>query len=166
MSTQHDPSNEAQHTAERVFQRNRRRIRALAALAIGLWVLGFLLIASVYLPLGAKLKVYARMLNEQNPGAADTLLSDRAKPMQPPTTQNIPAALDEVRHQHWIVAQIVFHEWIIGAFILVMALGTGFLASVTTVGLALTIRRVTLGQVNESLTQISNQLREIQKHSF
>ena len=151
-------------TTDQVFRRDRRRIRTLAILATGLWVLGGLLIFSVYLPLGAKLKHYARLLNDSNPGAADTLMSDTARPysVPPPATQDIPDAIAEVRHQNWIVAQIVFHEWIIGALILVFALGTGLLASAATVGLAITIRSVTLRQVNESLTQIADQLRQLQ----
>ena len=153
-----------QQTADKVFRRDRRRIRALALVAIGLWVLGAMLIFSVYLPLGAKIKKYAVMLHEANPGMNDRVLDDRATtmPASQPAITDIPAAIADVRRQHWIVAQIVFHEWIIGAIILVFALGTGILASAATVALAITIRSVTLRQVNESLAQIAEQLRQLQ----
>ena len=71
---------DAQRTTDAVLRRDRRRIRSLAVLTIALWVLAALLIASVYLPIGAKLKQVARLLDASNPGPSDVLLSDAAKP--------------------------------------------------------------------------------------
>ena len=46
-----DPLSGARQTADAVLHRDRRRIRMLAALMIGLWALAALLIPAVYLPL-------------------------------------------------------------------------------------------------------------------
>lgn len=158
---------DAQRTTEAVLRRDRRRIRALAILTIGLWVLAALLIPSVYLPLGAKVKQLATLLDAVNPGAADVVVSDNAatEPVAPVAPEDVPAVLARVQHQTWIVGQIVYHQWIIGAIILTFALAAGILASVASVALALTIRRVTLRQVASSLAQISEQLRDLQRTS-
>jgi len=83
-------------------------------------------------------------------------------PASQPAMADVPAAVADVRRQNWIVAQIVFHEWLVGAFMLALGLSTAILASIATVALAITIRRVTLSQVNESLAQIAEQLRQLQ----
>jgi hypothetical protein len=49
----------------------------------------------------------------------------------------------------------------VGVVMLGMALLTGLLASICTVALSLTIRRVTLRQISENLAQISTQIREL-----
>ena len=154
---------EARRTADRVVRRERRRIRSLAVLAVGLWVLAALLIASVYLPMGAKLKQFAKILAADAPAGFhfDPQRIDTTTPPTPAAAE-LPAVVAQMRHQQWIMGQIVFHEWIVGAIILAFALATGVLASVATVVLALTIRRVTLRQVGEQLAQISDQLRQIQ----
>ncbi len=160
MSDSDDPG-DAKRTAETVLRRDRRRIRSLAVLTIGLWVIAGLLIPSVYLPLGAKMKHYAQVLAADNPGAADRILSDRAiEPAPPPVPpQDVPQTLAKVQHQQWVLSELVVHEWIIGAIILAFALAAGILASASTVALALTIRRTTLRQVSASLAEISDQLR-------
>ena len=156
-------SNDARQTADAVVRRERRRIRSLGALAIGLWILAALLIASVSLPIGAKLKYYSKTLQA---GAPSGFNIDQDKPQPPtpiPTTQELPTVVADLRRQQWIMGQIIFHEWLVGAIILAFALATGVLASVATVVLALTIRRVTLRQVGEQLATISDQLRQLQR---
>jgi hypothetical protein len=146
-----------------VLKRDRRRIRSIAALSIGLWVLAALLIPSVYLPLGAKMKQYARHALADNPVAAGRMLSDEEierAPMPVPPDQ-VATTLARVQHQHWILAQLVFHQWIVGAVIMAMALAAGVLASASTVWLALAIRRTTMRQVSASLAEISEQLRQL-----
>ena len=159
-------NDDARQTAERVVRRERRRIRSLAVVAIGLWVLAALLIASVYLPIGAKLKHFAQILSADAPAGFnyDPQRIDTSAPPVP-TPQELPTVVATLRHQQWITSQIVLHEWIVGAIILAFALATGVLASIATVALALTIRRVTLRQVSEQLAQISEQLRQMQRAS-
>jgi DNA-binding IclR family transcriptional regulator len=155
---------DGKQTAHAVLSRDRRRVRSLAALTICLWAAGFFLIASVYLPLGAKLKQYAKLMDAAHPGAVSRLMNDHAveTPPPPPTPEQVPQQVAQVRHENWIVSQIVFHEWFVGAIILGFALGTGFLASIATVALSLTIRRTTLRQINDALAGISEQLRSLQ----
>jgi hypothetical protein len=156
-------ADEAKRTAEAVLKRDRRRIRALATLTIGLWAIAALLIPSVYLPLGAKMKQYARIVLASNPTAANRILSDtemERAPMPVPPDQ-LAATLARVQHEQWILAQLVFHQWIIGAIIMSLALAAGILASISTVALAMTIRRTTLRHVSANLAEISEQLRQL-----
>ena len=158
-------SDDAQKTAEKVVRRERRRIRSLAMLAIGLWVLAALLIASVYLPIGAKLKQFAIMLESDAPAGFhfDPQRIDTSPVPATPTPEELPKVVGELRHKQWIMGEVIIHEWIVGAIILAFALVTGMVASVATVVLALTIRRVTLRQVSEQLATISDQLRQLQR---
>jgi hypothetical protein len=140
-------NNDAARTAEAVLRRGHKHIRRLVVITVGLWILAALLIPSVYLPLGAKLKEHSEIIKEPTPLAA------------PLSAQQMGDALVEIQHRQWIVGQLVFHEWIIGAIILGLALAAGILASISTVALALTIRRVTMERVSASLAEISDQLR-------
>ena len=154
----------ARRTADEVVRRERRRIRQLAAVTIGFWLLAALLIPSVYLPIGAKLKHYAQVLQAGAPAGFHIDQDVREPPAPPPpATQELPAVVSELRHQQWIMGQIIVHEWMVGALILAFALAAGILASASTVALAMTIRRVTLRQVSEQLAQISEQLRQLQR---
>ena len=156
-------ADDAKRTAEAVLKRDRRRIRALATLTIGLWVIAALLIPSVYLPLGAKMKQYAHIVLASNPTAANRILSDtemERSPMPVPPDQ-LPATVARMQHEQWILAQLVFHQWIIGAIIMGLALAAGILASVSTVALAMTIRRTTLRHIAANLAEISEQLRQL-----
>ena len=158
-------NDDARRTADDVVRRERRRIRTLGVLAIGLWVLAALLIASVYLPIGAKLKHYGKTFQAGAPPEF-TIDQDRPQASAPvPTTQEIPAVVADLRRQQWAMGEIIIHEWIVGAMILTFALATGVLASIATVWLSLTIRRVTMRQVGEQLAQISEQLRQLQRGS-
>jgi len=158
---------DAKRTAETVLKRDRRRIRILAVLTIGLWVIAALLIPSVYLPLGGKMKQYARIVLASNPTAANRILSDTEmeRPPMPVPPDQVAATLARVQHEQWMLTQLVIHQWIIGAIILGMALAAGILASVSTVALAMTIRRTTLRQVSASLAEISEQLRQLKAGS-
>src|SRR5439155_22856223 len=102
MSDSHDQS-DAKRTAERVLTRDRRRIRSWAAATVGLWLLAGLLIPSVYLPLGGKLKQFAQTLPPTPPDAAL------------PTAEQLPQTVADLQHQQWIVRNIVVHGWIVGA---------------------------------------------------
>jgi hypothetical protein len=147
MSHADQGNDDAARTAEAVLRRGHKHIRRLVVITIGLWIVAALLIPAVYLPLGAKLKQYSEIIKEPAPPAA------------PLTAQQMGDALTEIQHQQWIVGQLVLHEWIIGAIILGLALAAGILASISTVALALTIRRVTMQRVSASLSEISDQLR-------
>ena len=164
MSNEINESIDARIAAERVVCKERNRIRRWAVLSIGLWVLAGLLIPSIYLPVGAKLHEYGKLIDEANPGAADPILKDGAiAPLMPlPTQQELPDLVARLRHQQWITSHIIVHEWFVGAIILVLAIGAALLASASTVALALTIRRVTLRQVSANLAEISEQLRRLQ----
>jgi hypothetical protein len=155
---------DARRTAEKVLHRDRRRIRQWAVLAVGLWMLAALLIPSVYLPVGAKLKQFAIQMQASAPPGFNINQVPRDSDVFPvPTAQEMPQMVADLRHQQWIVSQIILRSWIVGAIILAFALAAGILASISTVALALTIRRVTLRQVSEQLAEISRQLDELRR---
>jgi hypothetical protein len=129
---------DAQRVAAAVLRREGRRVRALATLAMGLWVVAVLLIASVFLPAAAKAKHAAEVLT-RSPAAG-----------QPITAQEIADTL----------APLMVGVLAVAGIMIGMALVTALLASVCTVALALTIRRFTLRQVSASLADISAQLRQ------
>jgi hypothetical protein len=155
------PANEARRTAEAILKRDRRRIRTLAVLTVGLWVIAALLIVTVYLPLGGRMKQYANSVAAENPEMLEQLRVDRAfdKPAPPVPADQVPATLARVQREHWVLTKFLFGQWIVGAIIMGLALAAGILASAATVMLALTIRRTTLRQVTASLAEISEQLR-------
>ena len=132
-----DDSNDARKTAETVTRREKRRIRSLAFLSIALWVCGCLMITIMLLPLAAKIK-------------QQVIILQSASSTQPTTALN---GLPRLVHDGAIVTMMM-----IG-----IAMLTALLASICTVTLSLTIRRVTLRQVSQSLTEISEQLRQLQR---
>ena len=129
---------EAERVAGDVMRREGRRMRSLAVAAVSLWVLAFFLIASVFMPAAAKAKHAAEALTQ--PAANG----------QPITAQQVADTIAPL-----LVGTLAITGLMIG-----MALLTAMLASACTVGLALTIRRVTLRQVSASLAEISSQLRQ------
>lgn len=160
MSNMNESHEDARRMAETVVQRDRRRVRWLGVLSIGLWILSLLLIASVYLPIGGMLNQYSILLDKENPGAGKGVMREMSEPPGPPIpADQVPTVLARVQHEALIVSQIVAHVWVGGAIILAMALLTGLLASACSVALAITIRRTTLRQVSASLAEISEQLR-------
>ena len=153
---------DARRIAQQVIRRDHRRIRALAIATVGLWLVAALLIPSIYLPFGAKVKHFAGQLDADIPAAerrGGTDPSRPAAPIPPVAAEDVPQVLARVQHQQWIIGQIAAYQWIVGAGILACALGAAILASAATVALALTLRRVTLRQVTESLGEMSEQLR-------
>src|SRR5207247_196051 len=114
--------------AARVLARHRRRIRALVALTIGLWLLAGLMIPSVLLPIGAKLRDLHKFL-----------------PPSPITADQLADVLHRVLMELWIVAFIVVGISTVAAL----------LAAICTIWLVLTVRRVTLAQITENLAGIS-----------
>jgi len=126
---------------EEVVRRDRRRIRMLAFTTIALWVLAILLVPAFFLPLAAKFKMSLGALPDV-PGSAAT---------QPVTAHQLAGILTELLPYELLVTGIM-----VGVVLL-----ASLLASISTVALALTIRRVTLRQVSASLAQISEQLRQL-----
>jgi hypothetical protein len=130
---------EAQRVATETIRRDARRVRMLAVLTIGLWIVAALLVASIAMPLMAKMKHVAIMLKQPGPTG------------QPLSAQEIADLL----------ANVLPGALGVGVVMLGMAMLAGMLASICTVALSLTIRRVTLRQISESLAQISTQIREM-----
>lgn len=130
---------EAQRVAAEVIRREGRRVRSLSVLTIGLWIASVFLIASVALPALAKMKQLSILLKQPGPNG------------QPLSAQEIADLL----------ALTLPGMLVVGVLMLGMALLTGLLASICTVALSLTIRRITLRQITESLAQISTQIREL-----
>src|SRR5204862_290015 len=80
--------------------RDRRKIRTLAVLTVGLWLITALLIPGVYLPLGGKMKQNVERLRAPEHGGT------------PLTVQQVADS----------VAELAEHQWWVGAIILAFAL--------------------------------------------
>ena len=104
-----------------------------------LWVLTALLIPAIWMPMAAQI------VEE-----ASVLLPDRN-----PTPVTAPQVAEVIVH----MAKVSMTA---SAIMLLIALLAELLAAVLTVWLVLTIRRVTLRQVSDSLAEISEQLRRMQ----
>jgi hypothetical protein len=128
---------DAMRTAQSVLQKDRRRIRVLAGITVGLWVAALLVIPAFYFPLAAKVKQHAGQLTH------------RAADGTPITAQDVANNIAPLAEMAAIVAGVMMG----------LALLTEVLAAISTVALALTIRRVTLQQVTAGLSEISEQLR-------
>jgi hypothetical protein len=129
---------EAERVAAEVRRREARRVRSLSVLTIALWIISVFLIAALALPALAKMKQVGIAL--QQPGPDGKPLSAQA--IADLLALTLPGLLA------------------VGVLMLGMALLTGLLASICTVALSLTIRRVTLRQISESLARISDQIRD------
>src|SRR4051794_1553081 len=108
-------SDEARQTADNVLRRERRRIRALGVLVVGLWVLAALLIASVYLQIGAKLNEFAKMLRADAPAGFrfDPQRIDTSPLPAEPTAEQLPKIVNDLRHKQWIMGEVIAYEWIV-----------------------------------------------------
>jgi hypothetical protein len=125
---------DASTLAAQALKRNRRRIRMLAGLTIGLWILDFLMVPGFWMPFAAKMKMDATSVSQ----AADV-------PTLAKMTQDI-----------------ALHIALVSGFILAVMTLASLLAAISTVWLVLTVRRVTLEQVSMGLAQISEQLRRLE----
>src|SRR5205809_1263160 len=106
--------------AAKALRRQQRRIRALMALTIGLWLLAAVLIPGVLLPLGAKIKHFPDLLTT------------------PVTAEQLADVLHRVLLAMWAIAAIT---WAISTL-------AALLAAICTIWLVLAVRRVTLAQIS------------------
>ena len=142
--TQHNiPPMDASALAAEVFRRDRNRVRLLAGLTIALWVIAGLLIPSIFLPLAAKV---VKTLDDLNQTAASG---------QTLTANEVVAATGPLFAYLIKITLVSFF----------LAITAAILASITTIALALTIRRSTLRQVAANLAEISEQLRQLKSAS-
>jgi hypothetical protein len=134
-------NDEVRQTVDGVLKRDRRRIRILAGITIALWVGAFLFLPSIYMPAAAKVKKSLADIVHSHSGAA------------PLTAQELADKL----------APIVSGVTLLGLLMTCAVLFIEVLAAISTVALVLTIRRVTLRQVNENLAEISAQLKKLDR---
>lgn len=133
------PPTDAAALASEIFRRDRARVRTLAILTVALWIVAGLLIPSIFLPLGAKVM---KTLDDLNQTAASG---------QALTANEVVAATGPLFAYLIKVTMVSFF----------FAITAAILASITTIALALTIRRSTLRQVSANLADISEQLRQL-----
>jgi len=133
--------------AAEALKRNRRRIRSLASLTIGLWILTFLLVPGMWMPFAAKMTREAQSLAET-----------RHSPLQSEQTDARRYAELETMNQV-LQDSLMYISKVSGAILAVITLAS-LLAAISTVWLVLTVRRVTLEQLAAGLAHISEQLRQ------
>ena len=129
--------------AAEIFRRDRARMRNLAVLTVALWIVAGLLIPSIFLPLAAKVVKEFDALNQA------------AASGQPLTVADVLGATGPLLKYTIKVTLVSFF----------MAITAAILASITSIALALTIRRATLRQVSANLAEISEQLRQLKAAS-
>ena len=129
-------------TVQSVLQRDRRRTRVLIGLTIGLWILAALLIPAFYLPMAS-------------------MVLPKFEQMEKQALEKDPQLDAHMVGWHVAVSVKAANYAIVG-FLTVFAL-TSLLAAISTIGLVLTVRRVTLRYISEQLADISNQLRQFQR---
>ena len=137
------PPADANSLASEIFRRDRARMRNLAVLTVGLWIIAGLLIPSIFLPLAAKV---VKTHDELNQAAS------AGKPL---TAADVLAVTGPLLQYTIKVTLISFF----------MAIAAAIFASLTSIALALTIRRSTLRQVSANLAEISEQLRQLKAAS-
>jgi hypothetical protein len=130
------PAMDAKTLAARALKRNRRRIRSLAALTIGLWAITFLLVPSMWMP-------FAAMMNQN------------ALKLQAPDGHVLPVSNETLAK---VLHDVTMYVAVISGYILGLMTIASLLAAISTVWLVLTVRRVTLEQVATGMAQISEQL--------
>ena len=121
------------------LNRNRRRIRSLSGLTIGLWILTFLIVPALWMP-------FAAMMNRES----DAL----ARMTQNPPVQTMDLATTLIN--------VLNHISRVSAIVLTVLTVASLLAAMSTIWLVLTVRRVTLEQLSAGLAQISDQLRKLE----
>src|SRR4051812_19968824 len=110
MSMSDDLTTDSRQMVQRVIRRDRRRMRTLAVLTIGLWVIATLFITSVYLPIGGRMNESAKLLLAADPNAVQRRLTPREMEQTPdpvPADQ-VPATLARVRHAQRIQTEFMF----------------------------------------------------------
>ena len=137
------PPADAAALAAEIFRRDRARMRNLAILTIALWLLAALLIPSIFLPLAAQVVKTHDELN-QAAGAGKALTAADVLAVTGPLLQ--------------YTIKVTLASFF-------MAITAAILASITSIALALTIRRATLRQVSANLAEISEQLRQLKAGS-
>jgi hypothetical protein len=137
------PRMDADALAGEIVRRDRWRLRLLAVLTVALWIVAGLLIPAVYLPFAAKVVKTMEGLNRAIEGGGGE---------KPLTAADLVNAIGPLVGGSVKVSMVAFSFAILAAI----------LASITTVALALTIRRATLRQVGAQLAVISEQLRQLQ----
>jgi ABC-type Fe3+ transport system permease subunit len=133
------PPMDAASLANEVIRRDRSRVRNLAILTVALWILAGLLIPSILLPFAAKV-VHTLDELDRTVASGKTL-----------TAAELVAATGPLFKYSMKVTFASFF----------LAITAAVLASITSVALALTIRRSTLRQVSANLAEISEQLRQL-----
>lgn len=128
-----------QSLADEIVRRDRNRVRVLAALTVTLWVIVGLLIPAIYLPFAAKVIQTLDHLDRATGGGQPVSAAQLVREMGPLFRYSVK------------VSMVAFGLAIIGAM----------LVSITSVALALTIRRATLRQVSANLADISELLRRL-----
>jgi hypothetical protein len=132
---------DARQQTWRILEHDRRRVRRLTVLAVVLWVFAALLVLLVFVAFGLLFPFMAKVIRQVEDARED-------------------AAGVQMKSQVGQVFRVIQAGQAV-AFIAAGALGVLGLAALATVFLVLASRRATLRQVNASLLEISEQLRQL-----
>jgi hypothetical protein len=124
----------------RILDRDRRRVRRWTVLAVGSWVLAAGLVLFILVMFGFLFPVQAKLQQEA----------------KQPTGRVTPVERERLQNE----AEIAFR---MGSVFITLAVGVLSLAALSTVFLVLASRRATLRQVNATLVDVSEQLRQLRQ---
>jgi uncharacterized membrane protein YbhN (UPF0104 family) len=129
---------EVHHLTWKVLERDRRRVRLLTGLTVLVWLLAAALILVVLVTFGLLFPQQAKLLHDIEAG------------------QVTAAQRDEIQHIHLVAFQM-------GTLVIAFSVAVLAAAALCTVLLVFTSRRATLRQVNASLLEISEQLKQLRQ---
>jgi hypothetical protein len=124
----------------RILTRDRRRVRVLTWTSVGAWLLAVALVLYILVMFGLLFPLQAKLQQEA----------------KQPTGRVTPAEREQLQHD----AEIAFK---MGSVLITLAVGVLSLAALSTVFLVLASRRATLRQVNATLVDVSEQLRQLRQ---
>jgi hypothetical protein len=142
----------------RILDGDRRRLRRWTIVTIVLWAAALLMVLFMLVAYGLVFPLQAKLAGYDHAnGAAAGGATPAVAPRQRIDLDNL---TPEQREQAKFGAQVMFQMVTVGVTV---SVGVLALAALATVFLVLSSRRATLRQINASLLEISNQLKELRE---
>jgi hypothetical protein len=137
----------------KILERDRRRVWRWTALTVTLWLGALLMVLLMLVAYALVFPLQAKLAGRDQP-------DHNAAPLDPGQI-DIRNLTPEQREAAQFEAQIMFQMVTVGVTVSVGILG---MAALSTIFLVLASRKATLRQINASLLEISQQLKELQQH--
>jgi hypothetical protein len=143
----------------RILDGDRRRVRRWTIVTIALWAAALLMVLFMLVAYGLVFPLQAKLAGYDHADGAATA-AGTTPPVAPRQRIDLDNLTPEQREQAKFGAQVMFQMVTVGVTV---SVGVLALAALATVFLVLSSRRATLRQINASLLEISNQLKELRQ---